>query len=240
MPVRRVGIVADLWRYPVKSFGGQRARHVFVGPYGLQGDRCHAVVSPGGALVTARRATRMLGFGAAFRSPEGAGDVVVRTPDGDEFDVDDPALGAALTAAMGREVLLARAPAGVFDAAPVHLVTDASVARMGDWVGEEVETRRFRPNIVVELDAPEAFVEHAWVGARLRLGGSVEVDVVSPTERCAVTTIDPDTLHRDDRVLACLARERENLFGVYANVHRPGWLRVGDPVHLVPTDPRSG
>ena len=40
--------------------------------------------------------------------------------------------------------------------------------------------------------------------------------VVSPTERCAVTTFDPDTLERDNRVLAGLARERENFFGVYA------------------------
>jgi uncharacterized protein YcbX len=56
--------------------------------------------------------------------------------------------------------------------------------------------------------------------------------VVSPTERCAVTTFDPDTLERDNRVLAGLARDRENLFGVYAAVARPGWARVGDPVAL--------
>ena len=42
------------------------------------------------------------------------------------------------------------------------------------------------------------------------------LEVVSPTERCAITTFDPDTLERDNRVLAGLARERENLFGVYA------------------------
>ena len=58
------------------------------------------------------------------------------------------------------------------------------------------------------------------------------LDVVSPTERCAVTTFDPDTLERDDRVLAGLARARENLFGVYARVARPGWADVGAPVGL--------
>ena len=56
------------------------------------------------------------------------------------------------------------------------------------------------------------------------------LEVVSPTERCAITTFDPDTLERDNRVLAGLARERENLFGVYARVVRPGWAEVGATV----------
>ena len=54
----------------------------------------------------------------------------------------------------------------------------------------------------------------------------------SPTERCAVTTFDPDTLERDNRVLTGLAADRENLFGVYAVVSRPGWLRVGAEVRI--------
>ena len=60
------------------------------------------------------------------------------------------------------------------------------------------------------------------------------IEVVSPTERCAITTFDPDTLERDNRVLAGLARSRENLFGVYARVARPGWVRVGAAVRLAP------
>ena len=69
------------------------------------------------------------------------------------------------------------------------------------------------------------------MGALLELGdGGPVIEVVSPTERCAVTTFDPDTLERDNRVLAGLARERENLFGVYARVRRPGWAEVGATV----------
>ena len=56
--------------------------------------------------------------------------------------------------------------------------------------------------------------------------------MISPTERCAITTLDPDTLERDNRVLAGLARERENLFGVYARVVRAGWAEVGGPIAL--------
>ena len=31
--------MSDLWRFPVKSFGGERVRRAFVGPFGLLGDR---------------------------------------------------------------------------------------------------------------------------------------------------------------------------------------------------------
>ena len=94
-----------------------------------------------------------------------------------------------------------------------------------------MDSRRFRANVVVELEEPEPFAEMGWMGALLELGEEGPVlEVVSPTERCAVTTFDPDTLERDNRILAGLARERENLFGVYARVRRPGWAEVGATV----------
>jgi len=138
--------------------------------------------------------------------------------------------------AIGDDVRLARSPIGAHDAAPVHLVTTASLTAAQAWVaGEEIDRRRFRANVVVELDEPTPFAEAAWPGMSLRLGEEGPVlAVVSPTERCAVTTLDPDTLERDNRVLAGLARERDNLFGVYARVARAGWAEVGAPVTLVP------
>lgn len=230
----RIGLVADLWRYPVKSFAGERSRHLFVGPYGIQGDRTHAVVSPKGAVVTVRRAGRMLAFAARHADPEASRGVVVTAPDGTELPVDDPALGPILTDQLGRDAQLARSPVGVFDAAPLHIVTDASVRRVGEWSGRDLDTRRFRPNIVVELEVPDPFSEAAWVGGFVAFGDGAVAGVVSPTERCAVTTLDPDTLERDNTVLANLANRLDNLFGVYAEVARPGWVRVGDPVVLMP------
>ena len=40
--------MADLWRFPVKSFGGERLRRAFVGPFGILGDRRVAVVDGAG------------------------------------------------------------------------------------------------------------------------------------------------------------------------------------------------
>ena len=88
---------------------------------------------------------------------------------------------------------------------------------------------------VVEAGAP--FAEAEWVGRRFSLGEDGPlIEVVSPTERCAVTTFDPDTLDRNTDVLANIANRRENLFGVYAVVLRAGWARVGARVSSPTTD----
>lgn len=231
-----VGLVADLLRYPVKSFGGERLRRVFIGPYGIAGDRRLALIGEDGAVVSARRATALLSYGARFPDHEALSDVRVTTPDGREFAADDALLAGVLSGDIGREVRMAQGAVGVFDAAPIHIVTDASLRQMDRWVDDELDARRFRPNVVVELESVEPFAEAQWIGRRLRLG-VVEVEVVSPTERCVVTTVDPDTGERDRRVQTVLATERENLFGVYAAVAGPGWIHVGDPVALVEAEP---
>lgn len=227
-----VGLVADLWRYPVKSFAGERTRRAFVGPFGLHGDRRYAVIGPDGAPQSARRASALLGFGARFRDPETAEHVAVRVPDGRELDIDDSDVRAAACIALEEMVEVGRQPMGVFDAAVIHLITDASLRQIDAWLGEQVDPRRFRPNIVLELDDTEPFAEAAWVGRRLVVDDGPTLEIVSPTERCAVTTFDPDTVERDKRVLFHLATERENLFGVYARVVTSGWITVGARAHL--------
>jgi uncharacterized protein YcbX len=228
--------VADLWRFPVKSFAGERLRRAFVGPFGILGDRRVAVMDGAGNPLTARRAHALLGFRAGCSHPDGGDGVEVSTPEGWELAWNDPALAAEVGRAIGQDVSLLRSAMGMHDAAPVHLVSTASLAAVGAWQEmEEADRRRFRANVVVELEGDDAFGEDAWTGSALRLGDEGPVlQVVSPTERCAITTFDPDTLERDNRVLAGLARERENLFGVYARVARAGWAEVGAPVRIVP------
>jgi uncharacterized protein YcbX len=230
--------VADLWRFPVKSFGGERLRRAFVGPFGILGDRCVAVVDGAGTPLTARRAHGLLGFQASCSEPDSGDGVGVLTPEGWELAWDDPSLAAEVSRAIGQDVTLLRSAVGMQDAAPVHLVSTASLAAVGAWQEvEEADRRRFRANVVVELEGDDAFGEDLWTGAALRLGDEGPVlQVISPTERCAITTFDPDTLERDNRVLAGLARERENLFGLYARVARPGWAEVGAPVRIVALD----
>ncbi len=228
-----VGIVSDLWRFPVKSFGGERLRRAFVGPAGVLGDRRHAVLDPvAGAALSARRVSALLGYAARSGDPDTGGSVVVTTPDGVEMSPGDPTLSLDLTSRLGRRVQMARSPGAVHDCAPMHIVSEASLAAAGSWVDGEIDRRRFRANVVVELSGPGPYGESDWPGHRVALGDEVVLGVVSPTERCAVTTYDPDTLERDT-LCSGIARDPENLFGVYAEVVTTGWVAVGDAVRLV-------
>jgi len=224
----RLGVVADLWRFPVKSFGGERLRRAFVGPFGLLGDRRYAV-DAGGGPVTARRTPALLAFRAGYGEADAAEHLTVTLPDGQVVPVGDDVLYAALRDAVGADVSIAESPMGIFDAAPLHLLGEPSIVALGEAAGMELDRRRFRANVLVEPDSGEPFGEDDWIGCRLTIGEAL-VEVVVNTERCAVTTIDPDTGERHPDVLRALAKTRENLFGVYARVLRPGWVATGDPI----------
>jgi len=196
-----------------------------------------AVLDETGDVITGRRAHALLGFRAHCAEPETGEAVQVVTAQGWDLSWDDPAVADELSDALGRRVRLVRNPVGVHDVAPIHLLSLGSLAAARAWVDDEdIDRRRFRANIILDLERADPFVEDGWVGGAIELGdGGPVLDVISPAERCVMTTFDPDTVARDNRVLAGLARTRENLFGVYARVRRPGWVEVGAPARLLLT-----
>ena len=74
MSMTVVGRIESLWRYPVKSMGGESLRSVFAGFPGVYGDRVYAIrssASPKGfPYFTGRDQGQMLRYRAAFRYPE--------------------------------------------------------------------------------------------------------------------------------------------------------------------------
>jgi hypothetical protein len=119
------------------------------------------------------------------------------------------------------------------DFAAVHLVTTGELARLGERLGgAEVPATRFRPNLILDLPRdPEP-------GEELRLGDAV-LRVALPTPRCVIPGLGHGEVPAARPVLSTLARHyridvpglgRAACFGVYADVVRPGRLRVGQPV----------
>ena len=94
-------------------------------------------------------------------------------------------------------------------------------------LGSGKNTRRFRPNLVVETDGDE----QAWLGRVLRVG-DVRLRVDSPTERCRMSTLPQSGLPNDPKILRCEAQEAGLNFGVYAQVLTPGTVGVGGRVDL--------
>lgn len=217
--------------------GGERLRRAFIGPLGVVGDRRFMPFDPvDDEPLIALRNPALLTFRARCRDAGQGDDVVVDGPDGREWPWDDPALAHAVAAALGRDddapVQVVRSPPGAHAAQPVALLAESSIRQVSEWAGEDVDRRRFRPNVVVEADGGGPFPEDAWIGHRLRIGDVAEVEVTAATRRSGVLSRDPDTAERDTRAHAALARERRNHVGACCRVVRPGWIAVGDRVRV--------
>lgn len=114
-----VGTVQELWRYPVKSMGGEQLASSALDLRALHADRLWAVRDLElGAVTTARRLPMLLGCTARFveEPPLGVGpgdvaDVVVTFPDGTEIaSTDRDRLDARLSELTGKKVALVPLP----------------------------------------------------------------------------------------------------------------------------------
>jgi uncharacterized protein len=121
-----------------------------------------------------------------------------------------------------------------FDAAPVHLLTTATLDRLRSLYPKgRFESRRFRPNMVIETaNGATGFLENAWVGRTLAIGDSVRLSITGPCSRCVMTTLAQGDLPRDAGILQTAARHNTSNVGVYASVLQGGVVRRGDSVRL--------
>ena len=125
-------------------------------------------------------------------------------------------------------------PGTYFDAFPIHIVTDRSLATLARLSpGSDFDVRRFRPNVVVAADEgiEGDFPERAWLGRTLEIGGA-ELEVTASCPRCVMVTRDLADLPEDRHVLRTIVRHADQNIGVYANVVRPGRLHAGASVTL--------
>lgn len=111
--------LSEIWRYPVKSMGGERMEASAIGKRGLHADRMWAVRDPVlGAISTARRFPPLLRCTARYAQdpadlpaePGNAPEVVITLPGGDELSSSDPRVHARLSDLVGQEVRLEPLP----------------------------------------------------------------------------------------------------------------------------------
>jgi uncharacterized protein YcbX len=117
----RIGSMEALWRYPVKSMGGEGLDRASAGERGLAGDRAWAIVdTETGKVASAKRPKLwgpMLEWSAAYvEEPEADGapaPLRITLPDGREVLSEDPDRDRLLSEALGRPVTLqSSAPEG--------------------------------------------------------------------------------------------------------------------------------
>jgi uncharacterized protein YcbX len=108
----QVGVVKELFRYPVKSMLGERLTKLEIGPKGVIGDRAWALREANGRIVTAKKWANMLGFRAAYEATPDSGQlapVKITLPDGTSLYADDARASDAISNYLGRPVKLERA-----------------------------------------------------------------------------------------------------------------------------------
>src|SRR3954452_4161325 len=115
-----VGTVAEIWRYPVKSMGGERLTQSAIATRGLHADRMWAVRDVElNTFTTARRWPILLQCSARFvEDPSGRSadpgdvlEVIVTFPEGTEVSSSDPAIHDRLSELIGKPARLESLPA---------------------------------------------------------------------------------------------------------------------------------
>jgi uncharacterized protein len=230
--------VQSLTVWPVKSMGGGTDLDaVEADVHGLAGDRAYAFLDQrplrAGHVVSARNVPGLLRWNAAYPRQPSDDDLpapVVTGPGGVQWEWDDPALTAAISADVG--VPLQPAGAGRYwDLQDSVLVTTQTTHdRVEELFGRSLEVQRWRTNLHLRSDQPP-FSEHGWEGRRL-LVGEVVLRLLHPCRRCTIPTWAPDGRDRTPELLAWFHREHAGRFGINARVERAGVLQAGDEVRL--------
>ena len=234
--------VTKLWRYPVKSMGGEQLSTANVSANGVAGDRHWGVVDCAtGKVLTARRAPKLL---FARAQVDDAGELAITLPDGSSGRDD-----AALSAWLGSDVHLEEStadrrgtfetifdfeheggaewfawdgPTGSFHDSAKAQVSIVSEATMGGW-----DPRRFRANVIVDGEGEDDLIGH-----EIEIGG-VRLEVVKPIDRCVMVTRPQPGIDRDLDVLRTISKERAGNLSVGARVISGAALSVGDEVRVL-------
>lgn len=243
--MKAVGQVASLWRYPVKSMGGECVSSVYAGSRGLRGDRRLAFSSAGAPLgkpmLAGEERAAMLRCTARFLvtpatdDPVSPDTVEVSLPDGTPWRAGDPALIPALQSGLARHnpMWLKQDDRPFMDCRPIALMSLATLEQLNREMDCTLSVRRFRENILLDLDAPGGFGEDSFVGRTLRIGEHVEIAITERDPRCRVITVDPETGETMPELMKLVAREHESRAGVYGIATVPGFVSAGDTVTLV-------
>jgi hypothetical protein len=234
---RPIGRISEIWRYPVKSMRGESIERAELCWIGIAGDRQYAFVrstsherSP---WLTGRDLSDLVTYKAEYADPTDPrrSGVAITAPDGEAFDIWGEALARRIGEKAAEPVHAMQLGRGAFDQHPVSVITTATLRRLSECAGWEIDPRRFRINVVI-AEVPGAPLESAWNGRTLSFGETAAVRIDEPVSRCIMVTIDPDSAVRDPKVMRVVAQDFDNKIGLYCAPIALGEIAVGDLVRL--------
>jgi len=236
-----IGHVEAIFRYPVKSMGGERLEVATLGWHGLDGDRRLAFRRiddrSGFPWLTASKLPDLILFAPHRREDGAQGDLPthIRTPGGEEMPVFGEDLAAEVGRRYGAPVQMMQLNHGIFDEASMSVIAMDTVREISRLAGVSPDVRRFRPNVVVRSLRSVPFHEDEWVGGVLLFGEGDDAPAISVTMRdvrCSMLNIDPDSASLAPEMMKAVVRVHQNTAGIYGAVTRIGRLAVGQTILL--------
>jgi uncharacterized protein len=237
----KIGQVEAIFRYPVKSMGGERLEAAELGWHGLEGDRRLAFRRmedrSGTPWLTASKLPDLLLFTPQRREDGAQGDLPthIRTPDGIQMPVFGEDLAKNVGRRHGTRVQMTHLRHGIFDEATISVISSDTVREIGRLAGRSLDIRQFRPNVVVRLLGSVPFQEDEWLGSELAFGEGDDAAAIAVTMRdvrCSMVNLDPDSASSAPEVLKAVVRANHNNAGIYGAVTRIGRLAVGQTIFL--------
>ncbi|RUW32159.1 MULTISPECIES: MOSC domain-containing protein [unclassified Mesorhizobium] len=243
-----LGTVSHLWRYPASSLAGERQDAISVGRETIDGDRLFGLVDAAdNEIARPDRDAKWHKVPRIRTRLTNDRELEVAVPGGDWLSAPGTECDHAVSAYLGftasiRPFGRENAPPAYagpltqarYRKAPIHLLTTASLARLKTLHPEgAADPRRFRPNIVVDMEPVEgSFPETEWIGRKLAVGDLL-LTISEPCRRCGFTIIAQDGFDNDPGILRNLVRHNAHNLGVYCTVDRPARIEVGAPMRFV-------
>ncbi|MEM8504474.1 MAG: MOSC domain-containing protein [Cyanobacteria bacterium P01_D01_bin.1] len=226
-----IGYIKSLWRYPVKSLGGEAVETLEFDERGAISDRMFAMLTGDGKLGSGKNTRRfsqidgLLSLSAAITS-EG---VKISFPYGETLTARDSSLNTRLSEYLGQSVRMVREnQISHLDDGAVHLITSRVLTSLKDELPDvDIDERRFRPNIVIETTCSDDDL----VGNELLIG-DIALHVTHKTERCRMIMLEQSGIENQPKLLKTVSKKYDLQFGVYASVSSPGTISVGNKVEL--------
>src|SRR3989344_5696389 len=202
MPKVEIGAIAESWIYPVKGMQGIKMSETSARSVSIVGDRRVAFTEIGGkgtpTLLDTTKYPGLLRYSPRFEDSLNPRDseIIVKTPEGSEYNVNDPILLEKISDESHRKLAILRMGRGAYHSMPVSLMSLGTVKETEKQVGTNIDQRVFRQNFYIETHFEIPYEEDEWLDKLLILGDhpdSAQLVAVKLDVRCATVNYHPET-----------------------------------------------
>lgn len=226
----------------MSSLSGEKLAQASLTSYGIEGDRAYGLFTKESGDIAFPSMQKKWNVApqvsARYRHD---GELELSTDELQWFKPDESALLDALETLFGvkmialpyGEQVAGKTAEQRYAWSPIHLLSRQALDALKSHLpGHDVDTRRFRPNLIVDLpEMPGYEPELALLGKEFSIG-ALRLRGTRKCGRCSFTTLAQPGIPEDREVLRTLIQDFGKNFGIYCEVLNPASIAVGDLVRI--------